>query len=286
MVPFYKMNGLGNKILVVDMLETSTYMTPQLVLKMAQNQIIRFDQMMVVHKTENPHCDAKIIIFNANGSKADTCGNGIRCVVRWLHEKTGDVHFSFEIKGRFIDANIRDDKLISVNMGKARTQWNEIPLVKPFTDTRFIKVKVGPVNKEILCTLSVVNIGNPHAIFWIKKDLFSFELKKLGPLLEHHSVFPEGANISAAKVIDESEVMIRTWERGVGLTLACGSAACAAAVCAARIGLTGRKVLVNVTGGHLEIDWKENNYVVMTGPSEYEFSGQFDPITGEWERFF
>jgi diaminopimelate epimerase len=162
-------------------------------------------------------------------------------------------------------------------MGKPRFAWNEIPLAKPVQDTRAIDVTVGPLDKPILQSPSAVSMGNPHAIFWVE-DVDAYDLGTLGPPLEHDPMFPERANISLARVVSRGHIVVRTWERGAGLTRACGSAACAAAVAAARLDRAGRTVTVTLPGGDLRIEWRESDdHVLMTGPVAYEYSGRFDP---------
>ena len=153
-----------------------------------------------------------------------------------------------------------------------------------FADTSGIELEVGPLGDPILHTPSVANIGNPHVIFWAENDVNSYALDKFGPMLEYHPLFPERVNVTIAQQVGEDELTIRTWERGAGLTLACGSAACAAAVCAARLGKTSRKVRINPPGGCLYIEWRDDNFIVMTGAAEHEFDGVMDPLTGAWER--
>jgi diaminopimelate epimerase len=175
-----------------------------------------------------------------------------------------------------------DRPLVStVDMGKPRFAWNEIPLAEKFDDTRAIALQIGPTAKPILHSPSVVSMGNPHAIFWVD-DVVAYDLGKLGPLLENHPIFPERANISLAQVVSRDRLVLRTWERGAGLTKACGSAACAAAVAAVRLGLTGRTVTVTLPGGELRIEWRaHDDHVLMTGPVAYEYEGKFDPALFE-----
>lgn len=282
--PFFKMNGIGNKIIVADMRGRADKVTPQAAISLAGDEATHFDQMMVVYTPLNPNRDADIEIFNADGSLAGACGNGTRCVVSWLTQETGAKTFKFKTSGGMLDAQIGDDGLISVNMGVPRFEWDQIPLAEEFYDTRNIELQIGPIDNPILHTPSAMSIGNPHAIFWVTEDVDSYALDRFGPLLENHPIFPERANISLAQVTGENELTIRTWERGTGLTLACGSGACAAAVCAARTGRTGRIVKVHNPGGVLTIEWRDDNFVIMTGSAEHEFAGQFDPASGNWER--
>ena len=169
---------------------------------------------------------------------------------------------------------------VSVDMGAPKFGWADIPLSEEFHDTRGIELQVGPIDDPVLHTPSVVNVGNPHCVFWVD-DLDAHDLGAIGPILEYHPRFPERANISLARIDSANEITIRVWERGAGLTRACGTAACAVAVCAARKKLTGRQVCINLPGGGLDIDWREDDHIIMTGPTELEFSGVIDPAT--WE---
>ena len=167
--------------------------------------------------------------------------------------------------------------MFTVDMGKPRFGWQEIPLAEEFRDTRGIELQIGPIDTPILHTPSVVNMGNPHAVFWVD-DPYVYELEKFGPLLENHPIFPERANITLAAIKSRDHIVMRTWERGAGLTKACGSAACAAAVAAARLNRTDRKVRMSLPGGDLVIEWRErDDHVLMTGGVEFEYDGSFDP---------
>jgi diaminopimelate epimerase len=283
-IAFAKMNGIGNKIIVADMRARGDHVTPQAAIALAANPKTHFDQLMAVHGPGPVGKDAIIEIFNSDGSKSGACGNGTRCVVQWLNRQTGGSNFSFEVEGLPLVAQLRTDGLVSVNMGVPRFEWDQIPLSEEFADTRGIELEVGPLGDPILHTPSVANIGNPHVVFWADEDVNSYALDKFGPMLEYHPLFPERVNISIAQQVGENEMTMRTWERGAGLTLACGSAACAVAVSAARLGKTGRQVHINLPGGSLDIDWRDDNFIMMTGATEHEFDGLMDPLTGVWER--
>ena len=168
-------------------------------------------------------------------------------------------------------------------MGVPRFGWQDIPLAEEFRDTRMIELQIGPIDAPVLHTPSAVSMGNPHAIFWVDRDVWSYELDRFGPLLENHPIFPERANISIANVASPEHIILRTWERGAGLTRACGSAACALpSAPPAPSGRGGSHV--TVPGGDLSIEWRGDDHVMMTGPAEWEFSGNFDPATGAWVR--
>ncbi len=283
-VAFAKMNGIGNKIMVADMRARADHITPQAAIALATDRETHFDQLMAVHSPGPVGKDARIEIFNSDGSMSGACGNGTRCVVQWLNAQTGTSDFSFEVEDQPLTAQLMDNGHISVNMGRPRFAWDQIPLSEEFADTRGIELEIGPLGDPILHTPSVANIGNPHAVFWASKDVNSYALDKFGPMLEHHPLFPERVNISIAQQVGDNEMTIRTWERGAGLTLACGSAACAVAVCAIRLGKTGRQVRINLPGGMLDIDWRDDDFIIMSGAAEHEFDGLMDPLTGAWER--
>ena len=281
-VPFLKMNGLGNQIIVADVRETAVKITKEAAVALDGIDQTKFDQIMEIHKGGNEQIDAGIRILNSDGSEAGACGNGTRCVVSWLNRETSKNDFTFKIAGAIVNAHYENDALITVDMGVPKFGWEDIPLEEEFYDTTGIELQVGPIDDPVLHTPSVVNVGNPHCIFWAPKDVWSYDLERMGPLLEYHPVFADRVNISIANVIDRGHIILRTWERGAGITQACGSGACAAAVCAARKDLTDRKVTVTVPGGDLHIDWTASDRILMTGPAEFEFSGMLNPLTGEF----
>ena len=282
---FAKMNGLGNKILVVDMRERTDKVTPEAAIALAANPETHFDQIMAIYDPKAHGTDAWIDILNCDGSFAQACGNGTRCVVQALASETGRKTFTFQTIAGVLSAEEHEDGSISVDMGKPQFAWDKIPLSEEFADTSRIELQIGPIDDPVLHSPSVASMGNPHAIFWVDRDVWDYDLDRFGPLLENHPIFPERANISIARIRNNHELDLRTWERGAGLTLACGSAACAAAVSAARTRRTGRRVQVNMpSGGQLFIDWRDNDHVVMTGPAEWEWSGALDPRTGEFQR--
>lgn len=288
-VAFARMNGLGNKILVVDMRGRADRVTPEAAIALAADAETTFDQIMAIHDPKADGTDAFIDILNCDGSKAQACGNGTRCVVQALAAETGKKAFAFQTVAGILNAVEHEDGTISVDMGRPVFEWDRIPLAEEFFDTRRIELQIGPIDDPVLHSPSAMSMGNPHAVFWVDRDVMSYDLARFGPLLENHPIFPERANITLAEVTSRSSMTTRTWERGAGLTLACGSAACAAAVSAARTGRTERKVAVTVASspnrGTLEIEWRESDdHVIMTGPAEWEWSGTVDPVTGTWQR--
>lgn len=283
-VPFLKMNGLGNAIIIADMRGREGEITPQAAIALAAGDAVPFDQIMELRTPKTEGIDAGIRILNADGSEAQACGNGTRCVVAYLHGEDGKNEFRFRTRAGLLASWIREDGMITVDMGMPRFGWQDIPLAEEFHDTRRIELQIGPIDAPLLHSPSVASMGNPHAIFWVDRDVNTYDLHRFGPLLENHPIFPERANITIAQVVSPEHIIMRTWERGAGLTLACGSAACATLVSAARKGLTGRKARVTVPGGDLEIEWGQDNRVLMTGPAEFEFTGRLDPVTGAFKR--
>jgi diaminopimelate epimerase len=276
--PFVKMNGLGNEIVVVDMRPQGGTISPAEARAVAQADGVRYDQLMALYPSCTVGTDAYVRIYNNDGSESGACGNGMRCIADVLSRETGKTAVIFETEAGLLRCQkAREPLTWTVDMGKPRFAWNEIPLAEEFRDTRAIELQIGPIDRPLLHSPSAVNMGNPHAIFWVD-DVEVYDLRKIGPLLENHPMFPERANITLANVRSREGIAIRTWERGAGLTKACGSAACAAAVAAARLRRTGRKVTVTLPGGDLRIEWREgDDRVLMTGPVAYEFEGRFDP---------
>ena len=274
--PFVKMNGLGNEIVVVDMrAQPSAIEAAAARAAASPNGGAPYDQMMALYPPRTAGTESLIRIFNSDGSEAGACGNGMRCVASLVAKETGKDKLAFEVDGRVLQTWKNPSGLFTVDMGEPRFAWNEIPLAEEFRDTRAIELQIGPIDKPILHTPSAVSMGNPHAVFWVD-DVNAYDLGKFGPMLEHHPIFPERANITLAHIRSREEIAIRTWERGAGLTKACGSAACAAAVAAARLKRTGRKVRIVLPGGALDIEWRESdNHVLMTGPVQFEYEGQF-----------
>ena len=275
---FAKMNGIGNEIVVVDLRDKSAVVTSEDARAVASPAGVHYDQLMLLQPPRLPGTEAFIRIYNNDGSEAAACGNGMRCVARRLFEATGQTAATFETQAGLLNCwQGPSADLYTVDMGAPKFGWKDIPLAEEFRDTRSIELQIGPIDAPVLHTPSAVSMGNPHAIFWVD-DVNAYDLAKVGPLLENHPMFPQRANITVCTVVSKEHIVIRTWERGAGLTRACGSAACAAAVAAARLKRTGRKVRVTLPGGDLSIEWREaDSHVLMTGPVEFEFEGRFDP---------
>ena len=289
---FSKMNGIGNEIVVVDLRDTKAdsksdskadsksvskaLVTPEDARAVAS--AVPYDQLMVLQPPRLEGTEAFIRIYNNDGSEAGACGNGMRCVADIVFKQTGKPALTFETPAGLINCWKGETPLVStVDMGKPKFGWQDIPLAEEFRDTRYIELQIGPIDAPILHSPSVVSMGNPHAIFWVD-DVDAYDLARFGPLLENHPIFPDRANITLAHIVDRDHITIRTWERGAGLTRACGSAACATAVAAARLKRADRVVNVTLPGGDLTIEWRErDDHVLMTGTATFEYEGRFDP---------
>lgn len=284
-IPFRKMNGLGNDFLVFDARTDVPRLTPEEIAKLGNRATgIGFDQMITIERSP-AGADAFMRIDNADGGEVAACGNATRCIGWVLMRETGKDKVTIETRAGLLHASdAGEPELVTVDMGQPRLKWDEIPLAEPFADTRAIELQIGPIDAPILHSPSVVSMGNPHAIFWVD-DVEAYELEKIGPMLEHHPIFPERANISLAHVTGPESLTLKVWERGAGITRACGTGACAAAVAAARTKRTGRRVAVTLPGGTLLIHWRpEDDHVMMTGEVETEFEGLLDRDTLTWRK--
>jgi diaminopimelate epimerase len=275
---FVKMNGIGNEIVVVDFRDRPGAVTAAEARAVASPKGVPFDQLMVLQPPRLEGTEAFIRIYNSDGSEAGACGNGMRCVARRVFEASGQRAVTFETSAGLLNCwQGPSADLYTVDMGLPKFGWRDIPLAEEFRDTRGIELQIGPIDAPILHTPSVVSMGNPHAIFWVD-DVEAYDLDRFGPLLENHPVFPERANITLAHIVDRDHITIRTWERGAGLTKACGSAACATAVAAARLRRVNRTVQITLPGGDLTIEWRDrDDHVLMTGPAAFEYEGRFNP---------
>lgn len=276
-IPFRKMNGLGNDFVILDARERRLEITPDDANRIAdRSHGVGCDQLIVLEPSQK--ADVFMRIYNSDGSEVGACGNAARCVALMVSQELGRAEVSVETSSEVLRAAVEDADRITIDLGPAHFTWNEIPLSRPAEDTTSIALQVGPDDAPVLSSPSVVNVGNPHAIFWVE-DVEAYDLANLGPQLEHDAIFPERANISLAQVNSPKHLKLRTWERGAGLTKACGTGASAAAVAAARKNLTDRKVTVSLPGGDLLIEWAPDNRVLMTGPAEFEFEGTLEPDT-------
>jgi diaminopimelate epimerase len=269
-IRFRKMNGLGNDFVVLDARLRALPLSPDAVRAIAdRKEGIGCDQIVALEPSRK--ADVFMRIWNADGGEVGACGNAARCVAALVAAEREKSKVSIETGSGVIGATVNADRSVTIDMGAPRFAWNEIPLSQPFDDTRAIAF--GSIEDPALGSPSVVNVGNPHCLFFVD-DADSHDLARLGPELEHHPLFPERANISLVQVLGPAHLRLRTWERGAGLTQACGTAACAACVAASRRGLADRKATVSLPGGDLVIEWrKSDGHILMTGPYALEYEG-------------
>ena len=265
---FIKMHGLGNDFVVLDARAAPLCLSAGEARAIADRHTgVGCDQVITVEASAA--ADAFMRIHNANGTEVEACGNATRCVAAMVMRETGTDRAVIETVAGRLPAAWGPDDTVVVDMGPARLDWRDIPLAAP-ADTNHLDLTLGP-----LADPAAVNMGNPHAVFFVA-DADAVALEELGPPLERHPLFPRGANIGVAQHTGPDRLRLRVWERGVGITRACGSGACAAAVASARRGLTGRRVEVMLDGGALDLEWLEGGHVRMTGPVATSFTGEID----------
>jgi diaminopimelate epimerase len=268
---FVKMHGCGNDFVVLDERAAPLAITPARAAALADRRRgIGCDQLIIIEPApEGSNADAFMRIRNPDGAEAGACGNATRCVVERLARETGRRHLVIRTVAGNLQADLLDDGRVTVDMGQPRLDWTEVPLARRM-DTLHLDLALGAVADPAACSM-----GNPHATFFVA-DVEALPIAALGPALEVDPLFPERANIGFAQVLAPERIRLLVWERGAGLTLACGSGACAALVNAHRRGLAARRATMVMDGGALEIEWREDGHVLMTGPVAVAFTGSVD----------
>ncbi|MDO1558956.1 diaminopimelate epimerase [Brevundimonas sp. 2R-24] len=269
---YVKMNGAGNDFVVVDARARAFSPTPDQVRAICDRATgVGCDQLIALEPSQT--ADVFMRVWNADGGQVETCGNALRCVGWLAVQATGQAEVRIDTLGGPTLARAAGEGRVTVDMGAPRLAWNEIPLAEEM-DTRGIELQFGPIDAPVAHTPGAVSMGNPHVVFFLDHTPDDGFVKGAGSLLERHPLFPEGVNVGFAHVLGPDRIRLRVWERGAGLTKACGTGACAALVAAHRRGLTGRAATVQVDGGELFIDWREvDGHVLMTGPVEVEGAG-------------
>ena len=263
-LPFLKMHGLGNDFVIIDARATETPVTAEMAQAIGHRYFgVGFDQLAVL--TNSDAADVNVAFWNSDGSMAGACGNASRCIGRLLISETGKDSVTLRTERGLLPVKDVDGDLLSVNMGQPQLDWREVPLARD-VDLNTLPIEGDP---------GAAGMGNPHCVF-VVDDVDAVDLPKLGPMYEHHELYPERTNVEFIQVLDRGTIRMRVWERGGMITLACGSGACAAAVVAHRKGLTERKVTIHLDGGPLEIDWRDDG-VWMTGTTQLVFSGVLSP---------
>ena len=259
-IPFMKMHGLGNDFVIVDSRNGGPQISPEIIQGLGNRHLgIGFDQLAIIH--DSPNSDVALTFYNVDGSTAGACGNATRCIAQYEMDRRNINSLSLTTE-RGVLAAIRSTGLVSVNMGHPQLKWDEIPLARSM-NTLHLPLDGNP---------TATGIGNPHCTFFVE-DAEAVDVGHLGPILENNSLFPERTNVQFAHVIGKDHLRMRVWERGVGVTMASGSSSCAAAVAAARLGLTGREVAIQLDGGPININWRDDG-VWMTGATMHVFNGE------------
>ena len=269
--PFLKMNGLGNDFVVVEARSQPFAPTVAETRAIADRvDGIGCDQLIAIEAS--PNADAFMRIWNADGGAVEQCGNAARCVGWLLMEATGRDSARLDTPAGLVTVERAGATAVTVDMGKPGLDWRDIPLEEAM-DTRGIELQVGPIDAPVLHTPGCVSMGNPHVVFFVP-DAAAAPVREVGPMIEHHHLFPERTNVGFAEVVGRDRIRLRVWERGVGETRACGTGACAALVAAHRRGLVDRKATIEALGGELIVEWRESDgHVLMTGPVAVEFTG-------------
>ncbi len=265
--PFVKMHGAGNDFVVLDLRDGTAPPCARTAARIAdRHRGIGCDQVVAIVPPPNGLADHGLLFFNGDGSESGACGNGTRCAAALLMDEAGRDEISLESRSGVLDCLRNRDGSVTVDMGRPALHWRDIPLAED-RDTLHLGIAAGPLSDPV-----GVGMGNPHAVFFVD-DAEAVALADLGPRLERHRLFPERANIGVAQAKDRDRLRLRVWERGAGLTQACGSGACAAAVAAIRRGLTGRRVAIEADGGELTVEWAGDDHVLMSGPTATSFRG-------------
>ena len=258
----FKMDGLGNDFVIIDTRQKIINLTKEQIIKICDRNFIGCDQLILVKKNETS--DAALEFYNSDGGVSGACGNGTRCVANLLSKESDKKEIILTTLSGDLKSQIIAEKLVSTEIGIARTRWNEIPLSKDL-DTNDLKIKLIDFNKNEFFGGTAVSVGNPHVIFFVDNNE-NFEIKKIGPEIENHSLFPEKCNVTLATIVNRKLINVRVWERGAGLTKACGTAACATAFAAKQNGLANDKVDIEFSTGRLSISIDINNSIHMKGP--------------------
>ncbi len=269
---YLKMNGLGNQFIVLQNNGARLELMPQQVSGINAQKGKEFDQLLSIEPSQN--ADIYMGIWNNDGSEVAACGNGTRAVA-WAYLKaTNKESVSIETKAGILNAQLVAENMVAVDMGKPRLNWNEIPLSEEMQTIR-MELQIGPIDDPLYWGPSAVSMGNPHCIFFID-DVESVALDKIGPMIEYHPLFPEQTNVEFAQIWDRKNIRMRVWERGVGITRACGTGACATLVAGVRRKLVDRLANIHLDGGVLQIEWRDDDHVIMTGAVELEAKGEIE----------
>ena len=258
----FKMDGLGNDFVIIDNRQKITNLTKEQIIKICNRNFLGCDQLILIEKDKST--DAFLKFYNSDGGESGACGNGTRCVADLISKERNNKSIVLKTISGNLKSEILGNNIVTTEIGKAKTEWNEIPLSEKL-NTKNLNIKISDKDNKEHSGGTVVNVGNPHIIFFVNK-IDNFDIKKIGPNIENHKFFPERCNVTIAQVVDENLIKVKVWERGAGLTKACGTAACATAFAGKLNNLTNNKTDIEFEDGKLTISIDEKNSIHMKGP--------------------
>ena len=258
----FKMDGLGNDFVIIDNRKEITNLTKEQIIKICDRNFIGCDQLIFIETDKS--ADAYLKFYNSDGGESGACGNGTRCVADLISKDLNIKSVVLKTLSGNLKSEILENNIVTTEIGKAKTEWNEIPLSEKL-NTKNLNIKINDKNNKEYSGGTAVNVGNPHIIFFVNK-IENFDIKKIGPNIENHKIFPEKCNVTIAQVVDENLIKVKVWERGAGLTKACGTAACATAFAGKLNNLTNNKTDIEFEDGKLTISIDEKNSIHMKGP--------------------
>ena len=258
----FKMDGLGNDFVIIDNRQKITNLTKEQIIKICNRNFLGCDQLILIEKDKS--ADAFLKFYNSDGGESGACGNGTRCVADLISKEVNNKSIVFKTISGYLRSEILGNKIVTTEIGKAKIEWNEIPLSEKL-NTKNLNIKISDKDNKEYSGGTAVNVGNPHIVFFVNQ-IDNFEIRKIGPNIENHKIFPEKCNVTIAQVIDKNLIKVKVWERGAGLTKACGTAACATAFAGKLNNLTNNKTDIEFENGKLSISIDEKNSIHMTGP--------------------
>ena len=258
----FKMDGLGNDFVIIDNRQKITNLTKEQIIKICNRNFLGCDQLILIEKDKS--ADAFLKFYNSDGGESGACGNGTRCVADLISKEVNNKSIVFKTISGYLRSEILGNKIVTTEIGKAKIEWNEIPLSEKL-NTKNLNIKISDKDNKEYSGGTAVNVGNPHIVFFVNQ-VDNFDIRKIGPNIENHKIFPEKCNVTIAQVIDKNLIKVKVWERGAGLTKACGTAACATAFAGKLNNLTNNKTDIEFENGKLSISIDEKNSIHMTGP--------------------
>ena len=258
----FKMDGLGNDFVIIDNRQKITNLTKKQIIKICNRNFLGCDQLIFIETDKS--ADAFLKFYNSDGGESGACGNGTRCVADLISKEVNNKSIVFKTISGYLRSEILGNKIVTTEIGKAKIEWNEIPLSEKL-NTKNLNIKISDKDNKEYSGGTAVNVGNPHIVFFVNQ-VDNFDIRKIGPNIENHKIFPEKCNVTIAQVIDKNLIKVKVWERGAGLTKACGTAACATAFAGKLNNLTNNKTDIEFENGKLSISIDEKNSIHMTGP--------------------